>query len=465
MAKLRCPDTVNVLLLGTGGREHALAWKLKKSRRLGTLWVEPGANAGLLELGRVCPEPIQDMFRLCRWCEKEEISLVVIGPEGPLAADYATKLSDPPRRVVFGPTKAGAQLEWDKAFAKQVMRAASVPTGESRTFSDAEQALAYVATRIDGCVVKATGLCAGKGVVVCSDKEEACAALDRIMRSREFGDAGASVVVEERLSGQEMSVLALVDGRTITVLDPCQDHKQVGEGDVGPNTGGMGSYCPTPLATDALMEEISREVLVPTVDALRRDGIEFRGVLYAGMMLTPGGPKVLEFNTRFGDPETQPLMARLQGDLVDILWKTAGGELDSAELSFDPRAACCVVVCSEGYPGKVRVGQVIEGVETADSVAGPGEEVVIFHAGTSRDASGALVTTGGRVLGVTALAADLGRAQALANAAAARIRFPGAFFRRDIGHRVLGANSQQGGATSQQGGATSRRGGAAAARG
>ena len=453
------PSPCNVLLLGTGGREHAIAWKLRQSPRLGTLWVQPDANAGLLALGRPCDAPltVRERFFLKSWIEKNEIDLVIVGPEGPLSEGIVDDLAGTRCRV-FGPTRDGARLEFDKSFAKGVMKQASVPTADGRSFSNHEQARAYVEARDVPLVIKATGLCAGKGVVVCSDKDEACAALDRIMRSREFGDAGASVVVEERLTGQEMSVLALVDGRTITVLDPCQDHKQVGEGDVGPNTGGMGSYCPTPLATDALMEEISREVLVPTVDALRRDGIEFRGVLYAGMMLTPGGPKVLEFNTRFGDPETQPLMARLQGDLVDILWKTAGGELDGAQLSFDPRAACCVVVCSEGYPGKVRVGQVIEGVETADSVAGPGEEVVIFHAGTSRDSSGALVTTGGRVLGVTALAADLGRAQALANAAAARIRFPGAFFRRDIGHRVLGATSQQGGATSRQAGAAAARG-------
>jgi phosphoribosylamine--glycine ligase len=274
-------------------------------------------------------------------------------------------------------------------------------------------------------------------VVVCDDREEALAALARIMGKREFGDAGSTVVIEERLAGQELSVIALVDGKTITVLDPCQDHKQVGEGDVGPNTGGMGSYCPTPLSTDAVMEEVSRDVLVSTVDALRRDGIEFRGVLYAGIMLTAGGPRVLEFNTRFGDPETQPLMARLQGDLVEILWRTAGGELDGNELSFDPRSACCVVVCSEGYPGTVRTGQVVEGLETAANVAGPGEDVIIFHAGTTTNPQGNIVTAGGRVFGVTALAADLRRAQELANLAASRIRFPGAFFRRDIGHRVL----------------------------
>ena len=442
------PRPCNVLLLGTGGREHALAWKLRQSPSLGTLWVQPDANAGIRSLGRPCDAPLaaRERFFLRSWLDRNDVHLVVVGPEGPLSEGIVDDLASPARRV-FGPVREAARLEFDKAFAKTVMKQASVPTADGRSFTTHDQARAYVEARDVPLVVKAAGLCAGKGVVVCSDRDEALAALDRIMGAREFGEAGSAVVVEERLVGQEMSVLALVDGRTITVLDPCQDHKQVGEGDVGPNTGGMGAYCPTPLATDEVMGEISREVLVPTVDALRRDGIEFRGVLYAGMMLTPGGPKVLEFNTRFGDPETQPLMARLRGDLVDILWKAAGGQLDSASVDFDPRAACCVVVCSAGYPGKVDAGKPVTGLADAEAAAGPGEEVVVFHAGTRTDASGALVTAGGRVFGVTALAADLRRAQALANEAASRIRFEGAFFRRDIGHRVLNRNPAVAGAS------------------
>lgn len=433
MAKLRCPDTVNVLLLGTGGREHALAWRLKKSRRLGTLWVEPGANAGILEIGRACPEPIDDTFRISRWCERENISLIVIGPEVPLAADYATKLADPPRRFVFGPTKAGAQLEWDKAFAKQVMRAASVPTGDSRTFTDAEQALAYVATRIDGCVVKATGLCAGKGVVVCKTIDEARRAVEDCLVRKVFGDAGSTILIEELLNGPEVSVLALCDGQSFWMLDPAQDHKRVGEGDTGPNTGGMGAFSPTPKATPELLRIVERDVLVPTIDALKRMDIPFRGVLYAGMMITPAGPKVLEFNTRFGDPETQPIMARLKGDLVELCWATATGQLGEAELSFDPRAACCVVVCAKGYPGNYTKGLEITGLEEAKAVDhAPDEEIVIFHAGTARK-NGRLVTNGGRVLGVTALAKTSARASELATKAAACIKFEGAFFRRDIG--------------------------------
>jgi phosphoribosylamine--glycine ligase len=434
--RLRCPDTVNVLLLGTGGREHALAWRLKKSKRLGTLWVEADANAGLTEIGRVCPEPTNDTFRLARWCERENISLVVIGPEAPLAADYATKLADHPRRVVFGPSKAGAQLEWDKAFAKQVMRAASVPTGDGRVFTDAEQALAYVDTRVDGCVVKATGLCAGKGVVVCKTIPEARRAVEDCLVRKVFGDAGATILIEELLDGPEVSVLALCDGQSFWILDPAQDHKRVGEGDTGPNTGGMGAFSPTPKATDDLLRIVQRDVLVPTVDALKRMDIPFRGVLYAGLMVTPAGPKVLEFNTRFGDPETQPIMARLKGDLVELCWATATGQLSEVELSFDRRAACCVVVCSKGYPGSYPKGLEITGLDEARATEyAPDEEIMIFHAGTTRK-NGKIVTNGGRVLGVTALAATVERASALASEAAAKIRFDGAFYRRDIGRAL-----------------------------
>ncbi|MFO0828581.1 MAG: phosphoribosylamine--glycine ligase [Phycisphaerales bacterium] len=432
------PDRCNVLLLGNGGREHALAWKLRQSPRLGELWVDAQANAGLLDMARACPEAIdaKQMFRLQRWCDREKIDLVVIGPEALLEKDFATLLASD-TRVVFGPTRDAARLEWDKAYAKQLMRSVAIPTAEGRCFDSYEAAHRYVSSRDEDLVIKAAGLAAGKGVSVCSSRDEAIAALDRIMGKREFGDAGAQVVVEERLQGQELSVLALVDGRTISVLDPCQDHKQVGEGDVGPNTGGMGAYCPTPLANDALLDQVQRQILVPAIDGLRREGITFRGVLYAGLMLTPAGPKVLEFNTRFGDPETQPLMARLDADLVDLLYATAVGNLDSVDYGFDPRTACCVVVCSGGYPGAIVKGKPITGLERAASMPG----VTIFHAGTARSPSGDLVTAGGRVFGVTALGSDLRDAQRRANEAASTIAFDGAFFRRDIGHRVMPAGT------------------------
>jgi phosphoribosylamine--glycine ligase len=434
------PDRVNVLLLGTGGREHALAWKMKASPRLGELWVEAGANAGLAALGTTCPEAIdvRQMFRLTRWCERENIGLVVIGPEAPLAQDFATLLAAP-NRPVFGPSRDGARLEWDKAYAKQLMRSVSIPTAEGRIFDHHEAAARYLESRESDVVIKASGLASGKGVVVCASRAEAMAAIDRIMLKKEFGEAGNQVVIEERLRGQEVSVLALVDGRTISVLDPCQDHKQVGEGDVGANTGGMGAYCPTPVLDEAQLALIERQVLVPAIDGLRREGVTFRGVLYAGLMLTPAGPKVLEFNTRFGDPETQPLMVRLKSDLVELLYATATGQLDAVDYAFDTRTAVTVVVCSEGYPGSIVKGKVITGLDEAKAVEG----VTIFHAGTGRNAKGELVTTGGRVFGVTALGADLAEAQARANEAASRIVFPGAFFRRDIGHRVLKRRADQ----------------------
>ncbi len=440
------PERVNVLLIGGGGREHALAWRLRQSPRLGRLWIDPDSNAGLRAIGTPCPEPISKpaMFRLNRWCDKEEIGLVVIGPEAPLADGWADDLATE-TRLVFGPGKAAARLEADKAWAKEIMRSASVPTAEGRIFKDRSPAIAYAMSREEGCVVKASGLAAGKGVIVCRTPEEAVEAVQMIMGDPErrtqgsFGAAGDTIVIEELLQGQEMSVLALVDGRSIWVLDPCQDHKQVGEGDIGPNTGGMGAYCPTPLATPEMMSRIERDVLVPTIDGLRREGITFRGVLYAGLMLTSGGPKVLEYNCRFGDPECQPLMARLQGDLLEVLWATAAGQLDSLEsgLGSDPRTACCVVLCSAGYPGSITKGHEITGIEAAEAEAGPGEAVIVFHSGTSVDDRDRVVTAGGRVISVTALAADLAAAQDLANRAAARIEFAGAFFRRDIGSRVM----------------------------
>ena len=432
------PERVNVLLVGTGGREHALARRLADSPRLGTLWIQQGANAGLAALGRTCPEQIpdalgnNDRFRLRKFRDEEEIHLVVVGPEAPLANGIADVLAAE-HTLVFGPGAAGARLEADKGYAKGLMRSAAIPTADGRSFTDHEQARTYIEQRGDRCVVKAAGLAAGKGVLVCDSAEEGLAAVDLIMAEQSFGSAGETVVVEERLEGQEVSVLALVDGRTISVLDPCQDHKQVGEGDVGLNTGGMGAYCPTPLASPELMEQVHRDILVPTVDALRRDGIEFRGVLYAGLMLTPSGPKVLEFNVRFGDPECQPLMTRLQGDLVELLWHTAAGSLDQVEFDFDPRTACTVVLCSQGYPGAYRKGLQITGIEDAEALEG----ITVFHSGTARSPNGSIVTSGGRVLGVTALAEDLRTARDRANQACDLINFEGAFHRRDIGSRVL----------------------------
>jgi phosphoribosylamine---glycine ligase len=435
---MACPERCNVLLIGGGGREHSLGWKLAQSPRLGKLWIADSTNAGLAELGESCPVSMdmKDTFRMKRWCETNDIHLIVVGPEVPLAAGITDALQTPTRRV-FGPTKAAAQLEADKAFAKQLMRHAAISTPEARTFTTAEAARQFVLTREDPCVVKATGLAAGKGAVVCETQGESLDAIDRMLVQEEFGPAGKTILIEEKISGHEVSVLALVDGRTISLLDPCQDHKQVGEGDTGPNTGGMGAYCPAPVIDRDTMAIVEREIMVPTIDALRRDGIEFRGVLYAGLMLTPGGPKVLEFNVRFGDPECQPLMMRLKSDLIELLWAASVGRLRDLEIEFDDRVACCVVMCSAGYPGAYEKGKVITGIEDAELLSGARGDVKVFHAGTKRNDAGELVTNGGRVLGVTALADDLLAARDLANEACGKIHFDGNFFRRDIGDRVL----------------------------
>jgi phosphoribosylamine--glycine ligase len=435
------PDKCNVLLAGSGGREHALAWKLRQSPRLGKLWVDPAANAGLRQFGTPCPQGFEprNRFHLERFLEKENVQLVVVGPEALLEQSFADDLSKPPQRLVFGPTRAAARLEWDKAWCKQLLRSANVPTAESRTFNaqQIEAALHYVRSRPDPVVVKASGLCAGKGVVVCDDAKQAEAAVQSMLLNKQHGDASAQVVIEERLHGQEVSVLALVDGSNIWMLDACQDHKQVGEGDTGPNTGGMGAYCPTPLATPEVMQFVEREVMVPTVDALRREGIDYRGVLFAGLMLTHSGPKVLEFNCRFGDPETQALMMRWQGDLLDALWRTAEGTLDGADIGFASGASCCVVVCAQGYPGTPRSGDPIEALP--EPIApNDTQGLQCFHGGTkpSAQAGGPPLTAGGRVIGVTALAPDVQQACASATRHAAEVRFQGAFFRRDIGHRI-----------------------------
>ncbi len=423
-------DRINVLLIGGGGREHALALKLSQSRRLGDLWITHPDNPGLASLGKPVDVPvsIRESYRLVQFCDKKKIGLVVIGPEDPLVEGFADKLAAP-GRLVFGPSKEAAQLEGNKAWSKDIMRAGAIPTGESHAFSDAENAKTYIRSRRHVPVVKAAGLAKGKGVFVPDSIEEAVRAIDRIMVERAFGDAGRTVVVEERLTGPEVSVLAIVDGRNILILPPCQDHKRLGDGDTGPNTGGMGAFCPSGTVTEELMLKIEREIFVPTVDTLRRDGIEFRGVLYAGIMLTHSGPKVLEFNVRFGDPECQPLMARLKSDLLELLLAACEGKLDEVEVEWDDRAACCVVIASQGYPDKPKLDVPITGIDEANDIPG----VTVYHAGTRRTPKGEIVTAGGRVLGVTALGNDLEQARQSAYAAVEKIHFDRMQFRRDIG--------------------------------
>ncbi len=434
-------EPTNVLLIGGGGREHALAAALKKSKRLGELWTSHPENPGIAALAKAVDVPVnaKELYRVVQFCEAKKIGMVVIGPEEPLAQGYADKLISPDR-MVFGPTQAAAQLEADKVYAKQVMRSAAIPTADARTFTDFENARQYLNSRLslEGRgnlprlpVIKASGLAKGKGVLVPNTVDEAIDALDRIMLKKEFGDAGNTVLIEERLEGPEVSILAIVDGSNILLLPPAQDHKRLLDGDKGPNTGGMGAFCPSAIVDAKLLSQVEREILVPIVDAMRRDDIIYRGVLYVGLMLTPSGPKVLEFNCRFGDPECQVIIPRLKSDLLELMQATATGRLHKIDVEWDARASCCVVMASEGYPEKPRDGQVITGLGQAAA----NKDVTVFHAGTKRNAQGEIVTAGGRVLGVTALGTNIADARQKAYAACDKISFPGMQYRKDIGTR------------------------------
>jgi phosphoribosylamine--glycine ligase len=429
---------MKVLVVGSGGREHALAWKLKASPRVTRVFVAPG-NAGTAVDAENVPIAADDLAGLLRFAKQNAIELTVVGPEAPLVAGIVDVFQREKLRI-FGPSKAAAQLEGSKVFCKTLLHAADVPTAEFRVFRDADSATRYVLDRYPSdegsvpLVVKADGLAAGKGVVVCSTRREVLAAIDRIARQKVFGAAGRQIVIEERLHGQEASVLAITDGRTIVTLPPAQDHKPAFDGDTGPNTGGMGAYCPTPLVDDRTMRWIEEHILVPTVHAMRRSRQPFKGVLYAGLMLTPQqGPKVLEFNVRFGDPECQPLMMRLKSDLVDVLEATIDNRLDEIEpLVWDPRPSVCVVMASEGYPGSYETGKPIRGLEEAAAVP----DVKVFHSGTAL-VDGQVVTAGGRVLSVTALGNTIAAAKLQAYRAVKCIRWPGAWCRKDIGDKAI----------------------------
>ena len=421
---------MKVLLIGNGGREHALAWRLADSRGVTALYAMPG-NPGTAQVAENVPGNPLDFKAVETFVRKAAIDFVIVGPEDPLAAGLVDRLTAMGVKA-FGPTAAGARLESDKWYAKEIMRQQAVPTAEARVFSDAGAAEEFIRVRNMPCVVKAVGLAKGKGVDVCYRPADALDAIDRTLRKKSHGAAGSRIVIEEMLAGPEVSVLALVDGRNIYVLDPCQDHKPIEDGDTGPMTGGMGAYCPTPVVTPAVLATVEREVLVPVVDGLLRDGEKFRGVLYAGLMLTTNGPKVLEFNCRFGDPECQPLMMRLRSDLLELLLATTEGRLDEITVEWDPRPAVCVVAASGGYPGDFESGKVITGIANADALP----DVKVFQAGT-RKAGGEIVTDGGRVLGVTALGNTVADAQRLAYEAMGKIHFDGIYYRRDIAHQAL----------------------------
>jgi len=417
---------MNVLVVGSGGREHALAWKLLQSPQVETVYGAPG-NPGMAGVKAI---PFPSIQGLCDAAVAHSIDLTVVGPEAPLCEGIVDVFRERGLRV-FGPDRKAARLEGSKAYAKDFMRRYGLPTAACGVFQDARAACDYVRSRGAPIVVKADGLAAGKGVTVAATVAEAEAAV-RACFEGAFGEAGRTVLVEACLVGEEASILALTDGRTVVPLASSQDHKRVGDGDTGPNTGGMGAYSPAPVVTEALWETIRRQVLDRFLEGCRGEGLDYRGVIYAGIMVTSAGPKVLEFNVRFGDPETQAVLMRLDSDLAEALAATADGRLDTVRLNWSQEPAVCVVMASKGYPGAYAKGRPIAGLDAAAATG-----AVVFHAGTAADAQGRLVTHGGRVLGVTARGSTLRAAVDKAYQAVDCISWEGAFCRHDIAHRAL----------------------------
>ena len=422
---------MKILVVGSGGREHALVWKLRQSPLVQHIWCAPG-NAGTGLDAENVNIPADDLPRLMKFARDRAVDLTVVGPEAPLVAGIVDEF----RRnglTIFGPTAAAARLEGSKVFTKKLLRRASIPTADFAVFTRYADAERYIEEGPEQpLVVKADGLAAGKGVAVCATRAEAKAAVRSMLVDRTFGAAGNQIIIEECLVGQEASILAIIDGDTIVPLDTAQDHKRAHDGDQGPNTGGMGAYSPAPVVTPEIMDEIVRRILIPTVHTMKVEGNPFSGVLYAGIMLTAGGPKVLEYNVRLGDPETQPVLMRLKSDLAQVLHMAATGRLHELDgLDWDPRPAVCVVMASGGYPGDYQSGAAISGLEHAAQIP----DTKVFHAGTAMK-NFEIVNSGGRVLGVTALGTDIANAKQLAYAAVDRISWKGGWCRRDIAHRA-----------------------------
>jgi len=429
---------MKVLVVGNGGREHAIAWKISQSPRADRVFVAPG-NAGTAKDVENIEIAADNITELVAFAKQNEVGLTVVGPEIPLCNGIVDAFEDAGLKV-FGPSRAAAQLEGSKVFCKNVLRAADVPTADFQEFHSAEPAERFINERYsetpDDCpvVIKADGLAAGKGAIVCSTRDEALEAIDIIARQKQFGDAGNKMIIEDRLQGIEASILAITDGQTILTLPPAEDHKRAHDGDTGPNTGGMGAYCPTPSIDDKTLRWVESNVLVQTVHVMKRKRNPFRGILYAGMMMTPQGPKVLEYNVRFGDPECQPLLMRLKTDFLDLLEATVDRRLSEiGALQWDERPSVCVVMASDGYPGKYEKGKIIRGLEEAAAI----EDVKVFHAGTRLDDAQNVVTNGGRVLGVTALGDSVATAKLQAYKAIKCIRWDGAWCRKDISDKAI----------------------------
>lgn len=424
---------MKILVVGSGGREHALLWKLHRDAPDAELFVTRG-NGGTAALAKHLPLDPHDSRAIAAWACQNAIDLAVIGPEAPLAEGIVDILTRE-RVAAFGPSRVATAIESSKAYAKETMRRAGVPTAEYRTFTESPAAEAYIRERDRPVVVKASGLAAGKGAIVCDDADEAIEAARSMLVHGAFGGAGAEIVVEDRLEGEELSVFALADGEAAVPMIAAQDHKRIGVGDTGSNTGGMGAYAPVSGLSSDFLETVRQRILQPTLDAMRDDDRPFRGLLYAGLMLTDEGPSVIEFNARFGDPETQALLPLLESSLLEPMLAIARGErVVHAELDWRPAAALTTVLASAGYPGAYEKGKAIRIPQSLESA----DDVIIFHAGTRRDDEGRLVTDGGRVLAVTAIASDMRRAAERSRTAAASIEFEGRYFRDDIGWREIG---------------------------
>lgn len=423
---------MKVLVVGGGGREHALVWKIKQSELVSKVYCSPG-NAGIAQDAECLPLAAGDVSGLCAAAGAKSIDLVVIGPEAPLVLGLADSLKKK-GILVFGCSAAAAELEGSKAFAKQIMRKYGIPTGSFGSFDDPALAKDYIRDIAGPVVVKADGLAAGKGVVVCDAPGPAIEAVSDIMETRDHGDAGERVVIEERLYGEEASILALTDGETVIPLESAQDHKAIHDNDQGPNTGGMGAYSPAPVVTPPLFRQIMKDVMVRTVNAMKKEGRPYQGVLYAGLMMTESGPKVLEYNARFGDPETQPLLFRMKNDIVPLLvaCAKADGSLAGMSIQWHDEPAVCVVMAGHGYPGSYEKGFEIKGLEQAADLP----KTFVFHAGTA-EKDGKIVTSGGRVLGVTARGEDIAAAIDAAYKAVKLISWKGAYYRSDIGMKAL----------------------------
>ncbi|MBC8288311.1 MAG: phosphoribosylamine--glycine ligase [Nitrospinae bacterium] len=418
---------MRVLVIGGGGREHALVWKISQSPKVTDIYCAPG-NAGTAEIAKNVPIAADQIDQLLEFAQKNEIGLTVVGPEQPLVMGIVDRFQEKGLRI-FGPTARAAELEGSKAFSKDIMKKYGLPTAEYETFTSHELAQRYFDKETGPIVVKASGLAAGKGVILCRNSKEGLNAVDTIMKDKSFGEAGDKVVIEEFLEGQEVSVLAFSDGNTVLLMDSAQDHKAALDGDKGPNTGGMGAYSPAPIFTDLLRQKVRDKIMFPLVRAMQSEGRPYKGILYAGLMLTKHGPKILEFNARFGDPETQPLLVRMESDIVPLFEACIDGTLDQQELQWKPEPSVCVVMAAKGYPGSYERGKEISGLDEA------GADVVVFHAGTKLEA-GKVLSNGGRVLGVTATGPDTPSAIKKAYEAVSKIKWDGIHYRKDIGHRV-----------------------------